>query len=158
MLQQYFTPRTDQAKILCNHKPAETSTLNVGINFIQHYANCTIATSEFIMEEDIKTDCTLGPDCTCKPTITTRYGTTCEKEIVLKDFSKNSTNLCENKLDVATQLHQQIIINQHVATIFYSSHFCSDPDFFQKLMCLDLLFFIKKLLIYMILIFQDLNT
>lgn len=45
-----FTPRTDQAKILCNHKPAETSTLNVGINFIQHYANCTIATSEFVQK------------------------------------------------------------------------------------------------------------
>ena len=72
----------------------------------------------YIMEEDIKTDCTLGPDCTCKPTITTRYGTTCEKEIVLQDFSKNTTNLCENKLDVATQLHQQIIINHNVATIF----------------------------------------
>ena len=42
-----FTPRIDKATILCNHLPAETSILNVGINFIQQYANCTIATSEF---------------------------------------------------------------------------------------------------------------
>ena len=45
-----FTPPIDKATILCNHLPAETSTLNVGINFIQQYANCTIATSEFIQK------------------------------------------------------------------------------------------------------------
>ena len=61
------------------------------------------------MEEDIKTDCTLGPNCTCKQTITTRYGRTCQKAIVLKDFSKNTTNLCENKLDntIASTNHHQ---------------------------------------------------
>ena len=45
-----FTPRIDKATILCNHLPAETSILNVGINFIQQYANCTIATSEFVQK------------------------------------------------------------------------------------------------------------
>ena len=45
-----FTPRIDKATILCNHLPAETSIPNVGINFIQQYAKCTIATSEFVQK------------------------------------------------------------------------------------------------------------
>ena len=45
-----------------------------------------LSSNMHILEEDIKTDCTLGLNCTCKPTITTKNRTTCEKAIIFKDF------------------------------------------------------------------------
>ena len=71
-----------------------------------------------ILHTDLERDCTLGPTCTCAPTITIRYGSSCEKSIALQSFNNETTSLCKPKIDVTTSLHQRIIMRPRVATIF----------------------------------------
>ena len=52
-----------------------------------------------ILHTDLERDCTLGPTCTCAPTITIRYGSNCEKSVALQAFNNATTTLCKNRCD-----------------------------------------------------------
>ena len=115
---RYDTPTNSRQFIVYN---IESLPFPIKSSFLLYRLDKKIAISDdntHILHTDLERDCTLGPTCTCAPTIMIRYGGSCEKSIALQAFNNDTTNLCKPKIDVTTSLHQRIIMRPKVATIF----------------------------------------